>query len=168
MQSMSRIIAHKDPKLPPALHVAEGPEWAAGLKILDAAAAASLVAVVQTLCPHDDLSIIPYRRVVCHLDRLAAAAEDAAGMLTGFGQLLAEAWPLPFHALAQTYRIQALKRIDSTPQFFFVQRMAVRFLYDDVETWSAFGYEGASFHLGGYVTRGFDDLDWLPPLPNDI
>jgi len=24
------------------------------------------------------------------------------------------------------------------------------------------GYEGPSFDKGGYINRGFDDLDWLP------
>jgi len=44
----------------------------------------------------------------------------------------------------------------------------VRFLYDDVEVWQAFGYEGASAHLGGYVNRGFNDLDWLPDPPAGV
>jgi hypothetical protein len=165
---MTRIVAYKDPKLPPELAIPEGPEWLDQLRILDAAAAANLLAALQTLCPHDDLSAIPYRRTVCHLDRFAAASESATQLLTGFARLLAEAWPLPFHELAETYRIQTLERIEATPEFFMVQRLAVRFFYDDLETWSAFGYQGASVHLGGYVTRGFDDLDWLPPLPNDI
>ena len=35
-------------------------------------------------------------------------------------------------------------------------------LYDDREVWELLGYEGPSFDKGGYVDRGFDDLDWLP------
>jgi hypothetical protein len=35
-------------------------------------------------------------------------------------------------------------------------------LYDDAEVWDLLGYEGASFDKGGYLHRGFDDLDWLP------
>ena len=34
--------------------------------------------------------------------------------------------------------------------------------------WKAFGYEGPSTHLGGYVDRGFDDLDWLPDPPTAL
>ena len=33
---------------------------------------------------------------------------------------------------------------------------------DDPEVWSLLGYEGPSFEHGGYLRRGFDDLDWLP------
>jgi len=35
-------------------------------------------------------------------------------------------------------------------------------LYNLPEVWEALGYEGASFDKGGYLTRGFNDLDWLP------
>lgn len=35
-------------------------------------------------------------------------------------------------------------------------------LYDDAEAWDALGYEGESFDKGGYIHRGFNDLDWLP------
>jgi hypothetical protein len=35
-------------------------------------------------------------------------------------------------------------------------------LYDSAEVWDLLGYEGPSFDKGGYLHRGFDDLDWLP------
>jgi len=35
-------------------------------------------------------------------------------------------------------------------------------LYDDREVWNLLGYEGPSYDKGGYLNRGFDDLDWLP------
>ncbi len=34
-------------------------------------------------------------------------------------------------------------------------------LYNQKELWPIFGYEGASFDKGGYLERGFDDIDWL-------
>ena len=39
---------------------------------------------------------------------------------------------------------------------------AVVEIYSDPQTWTLLGYEGPSFAQGGYVGRGFDDLDWLP------
>jgi hypothetical protein len=39
--------------------------------------------------------------------------------------------------------------------------------YDNPLVWKAFGYEDPSVHLGGYVHRGFDELDWLPDPPID-
>ncbi|KAA1397761.1 hypothetical protein [Aeromicrobium ginsengisoli] len=41
-------------------------------------------------------------------------------------------------------------------------RHAVNLLYARPATWALTGFEGPSTDLGGYVCRGFDDLDWLP------
>jgi hypothetical protein len=163
-----KTLAYKDPKLPPPIAIPEGPGWINQLRSFDPVEAEALVAVVQTLCPHDAVPLAPYRRVICQFDRIASetpAAHEAFKVVLG---LLKEQWRLPFSDLAETYRVQSLKRIETTPQFFFVQRLAIRYFYDDVEIWTAFGYQGASVHLGGYVKRGFDDLDWLPPLPDDL
>ena len=35
-------------------------------------------------------------------------------------------------------------------------------LYNNKEVWPKFGYEGASADKGGYINRGFNDIDWLP------
>jgi hypothetical protein len=166
-QAEHTMIAHKDPKLPPPLAVPAGPDWLASLQNINATEAEILCAVVKTLCPHDAIAEICYRRVVYHLDHLAQTAE-ATAILRGFYALLDQTLALPFHQLAESYRVQALKKIEASPEFFFVQRMSIRYFYDNVEVWEAFGYEGASVHLGGYLKRGFNDLDWLPPLPNNI
>jgi hypothetical protein len=169
MQSATgKVTAYKDPNLPAAPAVSDKADWAASLEILAAEDAEILLAAVMTMYPHETLSPLVYRRVIVHFDKVAAANPAAAAALAAFCDSLRAAGPLPFWELAESYRLQALKKIETEKTFFFVQRMAIRYLYDDVEVWAAFGYEGASVHLGGYVKRGFDDLDWLPPLPNDI
>ncbi len=35
-------------------------------------------------------------------------------------------------------------------------------LYNNKEVWPKFGYEGSSAEHGGYINRGFADIDWLP------
>jgi hypothetical protein len=35
-------------------------------------------------------------------------------------------------------------------------------LYNQKEVWPKFGYEGSSAEHGGYIKRGFADIDWLP------
>ena len=41
--------------------------------------------------------------------------------------------------------------------------MAVRAeLYYLPAVWALLGFEGSSVEFGGYVDRGFDDIDWLP------
>ena len=50
----------------------------------------------------------------------------------------------------------------STDFFGFIRRTTVLNLYNHADVWNALGYEGASFDKGGYINRGFNDLDWLP------
>ena len=34
-------------------------------------------------------------------------------------------------------------------------------LYNQPAVWAKLGYEGSSAEHGGYIHRGFDDIDWL-------
>lgn len=69
-----------------------------------------------------------------------------------------------FLALPAEAATRALHRIEHTDFFTFVRGNAVLTLYNLPEVWQALGYEGASVAKGGYLTRGFDDLDWLPEV----
>lgn len=161
-------VSHKDPKLPPVPALPDGPGWVLALKIFDGPTAEALCAAVRTLYPHDVLSDGAYRRVVAFLDRTAVEVPASRALLTECVAKLEAAFPVPFRDRSEGYRVAALKSIEGTPAFRCLQRNAVRFLYDDLEVWQAFGYEGASVHLGGYLHRGFDDLDWLPPVPQPV
>jgi len=55
-----------------------------------------------------------------------------------------------------------LKSIEGSAFFNHVRGTSVVTLYNDKEVWDILGYEGASFDKGGYINRGFNDLDWLP------
>ena len=35
-------------------------------------------------------------------------------------------------------------------------------LYNDPAVWKKLGFEGSSAEFGGYLSRGFDDIAWLP------
>lgn len=160
--------AHKDPKLPPPLDLPEGPSWVKALRVLSPDEAETLFAATRTLYPHDGLPDRIYRRVVAEFDRGAKASSEVAGLLAECAAMLDANFPVPFRERSEGYRIAALRSIEGTASFRFLQRGTVRRLYDDIEVWAAFGYEGASSHLGGYIARGFDDLDWLPDLPPEV
>ncbi|MNW11081.1 hypothetical protein D3C71_2084400 [compost metagenome] len=54
-----------------------------------------------------------------------------------------------------------MREIETTP-FFRETRSALMFgLYDNKTLFPLFGYEGSSVEKGGYLARGFNDLDWL-------
>lgn len=67
-----------------------------------------------------------------------------------------------FRELDDTTAAGILTKIADAEFFAFIRGVAVPILYDDHEVWEALGYEGESFSDGGYLNRGFDDLDWLP------
>jgi len=37
-------------------------------------------------------------------------------------------------------------------------------LYNQKDVWTKLGYEGSSAEFGGYLHRGFDDIDWLDAI----
>jgi hypothetical protein len=67
-----------------------------------------------------------------------------------------------YRALDGAARTKLLASVAGTPFFGTVRFAALVTLYSDPEVVRLFGYEGASFEKGGYLTRGYDDLRWLP------
>ena len=126
---------------------------------LDARVAETLTAMARVLYPHDFLEDASYRRVV----EIVAAEADAAqrALLADGAAALDGAFGRPFVALAETERLAAVEAIQDRPFFEAMRAATARHLYDDRALWPRFGYEGASSHLGGYVERGFDDIDWI-------
>ncbi len=47
------------------------------------------------------------------------------------------------------------------PFFQKVRSSLITGLYNNKELWPFFGYEGESASKGGYINRGFNDLDWV-------
>jgi hypothetical protein len=127
--------------------------------------ARTLVRVVRVMYPHDRFPDGPYERVVEKLD--SAASEDAtlAGLLAQGVRDLDAAGGKPFTELDEEAALAALRSLEATPFFASVRGTAVVALYDQHDVWEILGYEGPSFDAGGYLSRGFDDLDWLPDPP---
>lgn len=67
-----------------------------------------------------------------------------------------------FSALDDDAATAVVRQVADSPFFALVHSTTVVALYDDHEVWELLGYEGSSFEKGGYLHRGFDDLDWLP------
>ena len=61
-------------------------------------------------------------------------------------------------------RVVLLQGIEPTDFFKKVRSDLVVSLYNQEELWPKFGYEGSSAEHGGYIKRGFNDIDWLPKV----
>lgn len=121
---------------------------------------ATLTAVARTMYPHDALPDDVYARVG---DRLAeAAGEDPGAARTIEDGVAALDGARPFTELSADEQVEALTGIEGSDFFELVRSTAVVEVYSDPRTWRLVGYEGPSFDQGGYLHRGFNDLDWLP------
>jgi hypothetical protein len=123
---------------------------------------ATLVKMARDIYPHDKLSDMYYAKVIEGHD--AAAKDDAAKktmLEDGVAALNAAAGGSYAGLADEAARVAALKGMESTPFFQAVRGSLVTGLYNNPEVWPIFGYEGSSADKGGYIARGFDDIDWL-------
>jgi hypothetical protein len=128
----------------------------------DGAAVRSLTDMVRAMFPHEGFPDGPYER--CAKAILDAAAEDVR-FKTQLDQGLRDLDVIggkPFAELDSEAALELLRSISSTEFFEGVRSRVITSFYDDHEVWSLLGYEGASYDQGGYLERGFGDLDWLP------
>jgi hypothetical protein len=70
-----------------------------------------------------------------------------------------------FASQTEAARIAALKTVERSEFFQFVRSSTLANLYSSALAYAHFGYEGEAFSKGGYLTRGFNDLHWLPEVP---
>ncbi len=123
---------------------------------------ATLVALLKTAYPHSTLPDGPYERTAdAVIEKVAGAVWQQASLVAGLESLDARAGG-SFADLDPDAAEKLLHDIADAPFFGLIRGVAVVGIYDDEQTWAALGYEGASFDKGGYLHRGFDDLDWLP------
>lgn len=122
-------------------------------------AADTTMRVARVMFPHDMLPDEAYAKVVNALAGEAGTVEQGVAALDA---------STPFVELDPDAQLAALQAAEGTDYFELVKSTAVVELYDNPLVWKAFGYEGPSAHLGGYIDRGFDDLDWLPDPPIEL
>ena len=121
-----------------------------------------LVRVVRVAFPHARVPDGPYERTADIIVKEAAASNWFRVSLTQGLNSLDSLAGGDFCSLDDVSAYKVLKGIEGTDFFGFIRRTTVLNLYDDPAVWEVLGWEGSSFDKGGYVNRGFDDLDWLP------
>jgi hypothetical protein len=146
----------------PLAALAPGRVWAVDLKSLSSAEGAALLAMTRTIAPHDRLEDAVYALVVSALD---ADAGSSAATSTLLRQGIAELGNR-FVTDEEGARVRTLQAVEQTEFFRLVRQKTVQVLYSSPLAFAYFGYEGESFSKGGYLARGFNDLRWLPEVPD--
>ncbi|MEY8802097.1 Twin-arginine translocation pathway signal [Leisingera sp. XS_AS12] len=135
--------------------------WAYQTAHIEPAAFATLVQMARDIYPHDRIADEHYVTAVKGYDTLEAApaimagiaALDAAARGKGFASYLATGW--------ERDRADILRGMEDSAFFQQIRGGLVTGLYNQKAVWPLFGYEGESFSKGGYLERGFDDINWL-------
>ena len=122
----------------------------------------NLVRLLRAAYPHPRFPDGPYERTA---DKILAEVDASLWhrlVLTGGLTTLDAGAGGSFAELDDDAALALLRKLEDAEFFRFIRGVAVVTLYDDAEVHQLLGYEGPSFEQGGYLHRGFDDLDWLP------
>jgi len=64
-------------------------------------------------------------------------------------------------------KLAIVKGLEGSTFFSTVRGQCVTSVYNNDMAFAAFGFPGSAWEKGGYITRGFQDLKWLPAPPKD-
>jgi hypothetical protein len=135
--------------------------WAVEVTAITPEQMATLLQMARDIYPHDQVADRFYAVAIKGYDSAeqkdfvaeGVAALDAAAKAAGFDSYVAAGW--------EEDRVKLLQGIETTPFFQTIRAGLVTGLYNQKEVWPIFGYQGESFSQGGYIERGFNDIDWL-------
>ena len=145
--------------------LAPGRSWALPLTALDSVTGRALLKATRHIFPHDNLDDAVYALVVKQLDNDAGADKAVAGLLKDGVLALNEAAGGDWLALAPPAQFAIIEKMAGDDFFEKIRGTAVVSLYNNDMAWAYFGYEGDAWNKGGYLARGFNDLNWLPDPP---
>lgn len=143
-----------------------GEARAASWKAFTPHEASTLIRFTRDLFPHDFLDDSAYATALAGLDGNAASDEMIRDLVkAGVADLDARAQAAAGKDFAdvadESKRIAILKDMQDTALFQTVYGSTQMALYNEPVIWPKFGFEGPSGPKGGYLHRGFNDLDWL-------
>src|SRR5208282_5141407 len=126
----------------------------------------ALLKFTRDLFPHDRLDDSFYARAIAPLQDEAAKDASTRRLLSGgiaqLDRLAKAAAGKPYADLAdEAARVAVIKQIEGGAFFMKVYGDTIVGLYNQPQVWPKFGYEGPSSSKGGYINRGFNDLNWL-------
>ena len=136
--------------------------WALELKKLSTAQGQTLMAMGRTLYPHQKLPDAVYALLAKDLDAKAAGDAGSAKLISEGIAWLNQSAGGNFAKASAPKRDEIVRSMEGTAFFGTVRGQCITSLYDNDMAYAVFGYPGSAWEKGGYITRGFQDLKWLP------
>ncbi|MDP2679433.1 MAG: twin-arginine translocation signal domain-containing protein [Rhodoferax sp.] len=141
--------------------------WALELKTLSSEQGQTLMAMGRILFPHKKLPDAVYALLAKDLDAKADTDAASAKLLKDGAAWLNQSAAGNFAKASRATREQIVRGMEGTAFFAMVRGQCVTSLYDNDMAYAVFGYPGSAWEKGGYITRGFQDLKWLPALSKE-
>lgn len=105
---------------------------------------------------------VRYRAVADKISAQAAQVPPIASMVAEGIAALGASEKGPWLKLSQPERVKVVGSLEGTPFFEFLRWTTSEIVMRDPVLWEKLGYQGSAIEHGGYLQRGFDDIDWLP------
>ena len=135
--------------------------WAVEVTALKPETMATLVQMARDIYPHDRVPDQFYVVAVKGYDTAEQAPMIEAGIAALDGAARGKGHESYLSAGWEDDRVEILRGMEESEFFQTIRGGLVTGLYNQKEVWPLFGYEGESFSFGGYIDRGFNDIDWL-------
>ncbi|MEK9279717.1 MULTISPECIES: gluconate 2-dehydrogenase subunit 3 family protein [unclassified Bradyrhizobium] len=141
--------------------------WADDASALSPATMKTLLKVARDIYPHDVLGDSYYIIAIKPWDGKAAKDPAVKSLISNgvarLDQNARDRHKVPYAEVPwEADRVVLLKEIEQSDFFQKVRGDLIVSLYNQKAVWPRFGYEGSSAEHGGYINRGFADIDWLP------
>ena len=151
------------PGIAAGLAIVPDAAWAQAAKNLAPATLTTLARAARDIYPHDHVADVYYITAVSGYDSGKPEVRDL--MSKGCAALDAEAkkrFGTAYLSIPEeTDRVAILVKNQDTPFFNKLRSDLVVTFYNQKPLWAKFGYEGSSADKGGYINRGFNDIDWV-------
>lgn len=124
-----------------------------------------LPSVIRELFPHAGLGDDFYAGIAGTLwQQILADPGKLRDVDSGLAQLGSCCCSGGWEHAARDARIAALMEMQNETFFQTLKGGALELMYRDPRVWERIGYGGNALAQGGYLTRGFDQIDWLPAV----
>ena len=134
---------------------------AIGLAHLDSETTIVAVQVARLLFPHQNLEDEVYVQIARDIDSDIGRRPEVKTWIESLPKLLDQQCDGQWSEMSLAVQIEALRELEGTEIFFYLRNRTIESLYRNPAVWKLVGYEGSSIGYGGYLNRGFDDIDWL-------
>jgi hypothetical protein len=131
------------------------------LQHLDTSSALMLAELSRLLFPHDKLADSVYLDVVKDIDADMQVRGETRELIKQLPALLNTKAGGDWLSTGTGQKLGVLKSLEGSEMFAYLHKRTIDSLYRNPAVWKLVGYQGSSIEHGGYLHRGFDDIDWL-------